>query len=127
MGVALVDRRVGGQEVVVAVALDIPDEHAVALLQDDRQGLIVVRPVLFLERDELLAAQGILVRWSHDDQSFRPEAVDHGESPAAGRPGYHRDGPASREEAPGNLAPVAPGGAIRIPAPVPGSWNPRAG
>src|SRR3546814_17530922 len=42
VAMALVDRRIGGQAVHVAVAVDVPQPHALAARQDDVEQLVVV-------------------------------------------------------------------------------------
>lgn len=53
VAVALVDRRVGGEEVEVAAAVDVIDPDARGAFDDDIKRLVVVRAVLILERNEV--------------------------------------------------------------------------
>ena len=57
MAVSLVDRRVGGQAVQVALAVDVVHPHALGALDDDVERMVVVGTVLFLDVYEFLAAQ----------------------------------------------------------------------
>ena len=64
MAVALVDSRVGGQEVQILATLRIPDTGALSTSKDDRQGVIVVSSVGMLELESL--AGGSSVVGGHD-------------------------------------------------------------
>ena len=54
MAMALVDRRIGGQAVEVALALDVPDPDALAARQDHVERLVVVRAEPVLGRNEIV-------------------------------------------------------------------------
>ena len=56
VAVTLVHRAVGAEEIVVALALHVPHEHALATVQDHREGVVVVGTVVLLEFDGLLGA-----------------------------------------------------------------------
>jgi hypothetical protein len=53
VAVALVDRRVGGEEVHVLAALDVPHPDALGAGDDDVERVVVVGAVALLEGDEL--------------------------------------------------------------------------
>jgi hypothetical protein len=57
MAMSLIDRRVGGEEVQIAVPFDVPDPDAFAAGDDDLERMIVVRAVLFFERDQVLRGE----------------------------------------------------------------------
>ena len=64
--VTLVHRRVGGEEVHVALPLGVPDPAALGALDDDRQRMVVVRPGAVFEGAALLGAGGGLLQVAHD-------------------------------------------------------------
>ncbi len=53
MAVALIDGGVGGEEVEVLAAVDVPDPGAGGALDDDVEGMVVVGAVLVLVGDEV--------------------------------------------------------------------------
>ncbi len=59
MAVALVDGRIGAQEIQVLPALDVVHPDALGLGDDDVQGVVVVGPVQVLDGDEVLAVHAV--------------------------------------------------------------------
>ena len=53
VAVALVEGGVGGEEVEIFFAVDVPDPAARGTLDDDVEGVIVVGAVLVFESDEI--------------------------------------------------------------------------
>jgi len=58
VAVPLIHRRVGGEKIEVAIALDVPDPDALAACDDDLERVIVVGAVTILERDQILGGEG---------------------------------------------------------------------
>ncbi len=58
MAVSLVDRRVGGEKVQVALSVDVPDPDALAAGDDDLERMVVMGTVALLERDQFLGGEG---------------------------------------------------------------------
>ena len=54
MAVSLVDGRVGGQAIEIAIAFDVVHPDALGALDDDVERMIVVSSVTFFELDEIL-------------------------------------------------------------------------
>ena len=61
MAVALVHRRIGGEEVQVAPPLHVIHPRTAGALDHYIQRMVVVRPILFFERDELCCCPHILM------------------------------------------------------------------
>ncbi len=72
VAVALVDGRIGAQEIEVLLALDVPHPDPLGLADDDVQGVVVVGPVEVFDEDEVLAVHCYC---SYDDDSVLSSAV----------------------------------------------------
>jgi len=60
VAVPLIDRRVGGEQVEVLAAVDVPHPGAFASLDDDVQRVVVVSAIAVLELDEPVGAGSVL-------------------------------------------------------------------
>src|SRR6185437_14366883 len=74
VAVALIDRRIGGEEVEIAAAADVRDPRAGSALDDDVEGMVVVGAVAVFEGDQFFGKHRDLYLRGYPSRR-RPDSV----------------------------------------------------